>query len=294
MPFPLSQRDPILHAEALSAFERATISHNPKDITRSIGGSALALPDILAAKVKEAEEAGALPGQTGLEKITTPEVREVFERSLETTKAIYAKGQRFRGLDVPSYELFTNLDIARLGERFQDMESKDLEPQVLITPQLSKQDTVRLFSDRTGDNNVLRQGGLWAYETITDTIWDKLNVPDANQHQPTLTTPDGTVWTITLTSGTQKPQNPKTSHDDLAARNIPLLTISQYTRLQLGNIQEGRPPVDGNTWTWLSGTFSAGAAAPCGYWNPGFGQVRVSWNGVGYRGGGLGSRSPEG
>ena len=289
MPFSLSQRDPILHAEALSAFERATLSqYHPEDITRSIGGSALALPDILAAKVKEAEEAGALPGQTGLEKITDPEVREVFERSLETTKAIYAKGQRFRGLDVPSYELFTNLDIARLGERFQDMESKDLEPQVLITPQLSKQDTISLFSDRTKDDNVLRQGGLWVNDRITDTIWDELNVPGANQ--PTLTTPDGTVWTITLTSGTQKPQNPKTSHDDLAARNIPLLTISQYTRLQLGNIQEGRPPVDGNTWTWLSGTFSAGAAAPFGRWGPGLGQVDVGWNGVGRRGGYLGSR----
>ena len=83
MPFSLSQRDPILHAEALSAFERATLSqYHHEDITRSVGGSALALPDILAAKVKEAEEAGALPGQTGLEKITDPEVREVFERSL--------------------------------------------------------------------------------------------------------------------------------------------------------------------------------------------------------------------
>ena len=293
MPFPLSQRDPILHAEALSAFERAALSqYHPEDITRSVGGSALALPDILAAKVKEAEEAGALPGQTGLEKITDPEVREVFERSLETTKAIYAKGQRFRGLDVPSYELFTNLDIARLGERFQDMKSKDLEPQVLITPQLSKQDTISLFSDRTKDDNVLRQGGLWVNDKITDTIWDELNVPHANQ--PTLTTPDGTVWTVTLISGTQKPQNPKTSHDDLAARNIPLLTISQYTRLQLGNIQEGRPPVDSKTQTWLSGTFNAGAAAPCGYWYPGYGQVSVSWFDVGFRGGFLGSRSPEG
>ena len=293
MPFSLSQRDPILHAEALSAFERATLSqYHPKEISRSIGGSALALPDILAAKVKEAEEAGALPGQTGLEQITDPEVREVFERSLETTKAIYAKGQRFRGLDVPSYELFTNLDIARLGERFQDMESKDLEPQVLITPQLSKQDTISLFSDRTKDDNVLRQGGLWVNDNITDTIWDELNVPGANQ--PTLTTPDGTVWTITLTSGTQKPQNLKMSHNDLKAMNVPLLTISQYTRLQLGNIQEGRPPVDGNTWTWLSGTFSAGAAAPDGFWNPGYGQVVVGWYGVGFRGGGLGSRSPEG
>ena len=289
MPFSLSQRDPILHAEALSAFERATLSqYHHEDITRSVGGSALALPDILAAKVKEAEEAGALPGQTGLEKITDPEVREVFERSLETTKAIYAKGQRFRGLDVPSYELFTNLDIARLGERFQDMESKDLEPQVLITPQLSKQDTISLFSDRTKDDNVLRQGGLWVNDKITDTIWDELNVPHANQ--PTLTTPDGTVWTITLTSGTQKPQNLKMSHNDLKAMNVPLLTISQYTRLQLGNIQEGRPPVDGNTWTWLSGTFSAGAAAPCGGWGPGFGQVFVGWGVVGFRGGGLGSR----
>ena len=293
MPFSLSQRDPILHAEALSAFERATLSqYHPKEISRSIGGSALALPDILAAKVKEAEEAGALPGQTGLEKITDPEVREVFERSLETTKAIYAKGQRFRGLDVPSYELFTNLDIARLGERFQDMESKDLEPQVLITPQLSKQDTISLFSDRTKDDNVLRQGGLWVNDKITDTIWDELNVPHANQ--PTLTTPDGTVWTITLTSGTQKPQNLKMSHNDLKAMNVPLLTISQYTRLQLGNIQEGRPPVDGNTWTWLSGTFSAGAAAPYGRWFPGLGRVGVDWLDVGCRGGYLGSRSPEG
>lgn len=289
MPFSLSQRDPILHAEALSAFERATLSqYHPKEISRSIGGSALALPDILAAKVKEAEEAGALPGQTGLEQITDPEVREVFEQSLATTEAIYAKGPNFRGFDVPGYGEFTDVNFAYLGEQFQRMEIEGLEPQVLITPQLSKQDTISLFSDRTKDDNVLRQGGLWVNDNITDTIWDELNVPGANQ--PTLTTPDGTVWTITLTSGTQKPQNLKMSHNDLKAMNVPLLTISQYTRLQLGNIQEGRPPVDGNTWTWLSGTFSAGAAAPCGYWDPGYGQVRVSWNGVGSRGGYLGSR----
>ena len=293
MPFSLSQRDPILHAEALSAFERATLSqYHHEDITRSVGGSALALPDILAAKVKEAEEAGALPGQTGLEQITDPEVREVFERSLETTEAIYAKGPNFRGFDVPGYGEFTDVNFAYLGEQFQRMEIEGLEPQVLITPQLSKQDTISLFSDRTKDDNVLRQGGLWVNDKITDTIWDELNVPDANQ--PTLTTPDGTVWTITLTSGTQKPQNLKMSHNDLKAMNVPLLTISQYTRLQLGNIQEGRPPVDGNTWTWLSGTFSAGAAAPYGFWDPGGGQVDVYWSGVGLRGGYLGSRSPEG
>ena len=293
MPFSLSQRDPILHAEALSAFERAALSqYRPKEISRSIGGSALALPDILAAKVKEAEEAGALPGQTGLEQITDPEVREVFERSLETTEAIYAKGPNFRGFDVPGYGEFTDVNFAYLGEQFQRMKIKDLEPQVLITPQLSKQDTISLFSDRTKDDNVLRQGGLWVNDKITDTIWDELNVPGANQ--PTLTTPDGTVWTITLTSGTQKPQNLKMSHNDLKAMNVPLLTISQYTRLQLGNIQEGRPPVDGNTWTWLSGTFSAGAAAPCGNWFPGGGRVDVGWGGVGLRGGDLGSRSPEG
>ena len=293
MPFSLSQRDPILHAEALSAFERATLSqYHHEDITRSVGGSALALPDILAAKVKEAEEAGALPGQTGLEQITDPEVREVFERSLETTEAIYAKGPNFRGFDVPGYGEFTDVNFAYLGEQFQRMKIKDLEPQVLITPQLSKQDTISLFSDRTKDDNVLRQGGLWVNDKITDTIWDELNVPHANQ--PTLTTPDGTVWTITLTSGTQKPQNLKMSHNDLKAMNVPLLTISQYTRLQLGNIQEGRPPVDGNTWTWLSGTFSVGAAAPCGFWSPGGGRVSVSWAGVGDRGGILGSRSPEG
>ena len=289
MPFSLSQRDPILHAEALSAFERATLSqYHHEDITRSVGGSALALPDILAAKVKEAEEAGALPGQTGLEQITDPEVREVFERSLETTEAIYAKGPNFRGFDVPGYGEFTDVNFAYLGEQFQRMEIEGLEPQVLITPQLSKQDTISLFSDRTKDDNVLRQGGLWVNDNITDTIWDELNVPGANQ--PTLTTPDGTVWTITLTSGTQKPQNLKMSHNDLKAMNVPLLTISQYTRLQLGNIQEGRPPVDGNTWTWLSGTFSAGAAAPCGRWLPGVGQMYVDWNGVGGRGGSLGSR----
>ena len=293
MPFSLSQRDPILHAEALSAFERATLSqYHPKEISRSIGGSALALPDILAAKVKEAEEAGALPGQTGLEQITDPEVREVFERSLETTEAIYAKGPNFRGFDVPGYGEFTDVNFAYLGEQFQRMEIEGLEPQVLITPQLSKQDTISLFSDRTKDDNVLRQGGLWVNDKITDTIWDELNVPGANQ--PTLTTPDGTVWTITLTSGTQKPQNLKMSHNDLKAMNVPLLTISQYTRLQLGNIQEGRPPVDGNTQTWLSGTFSAGAAAPYGLWRPGDGQVFVGWSGVGRRGGDLGSRSPEG
>ncbi len=287
MPFPLSQRNPSLHAEAISAFERASqCSH--EDITRSVGGSALALQDILAAKVKEAEEAGALPGQTGLEQITDPEVREVFERSLETTEAIYAKGPNFRGFDVPGYGEFTDVNFAYLGEQFQRMEIEGLEPQVLITPQLSKQDTISLFSDRTKDDNVLRQGGLWVNDNITDTIWDELNVPGANQ--PTLTTPDGTVWTITLTSGTQKPQNLKMSHNDLKAMNVPLLTISQYTRLQLGNIQEGRPPVDGNTWTWLSGTFSAGAAAPYGNWNPGSGQVCVSWDGVGARVGILGSR----
>ena len=193
---------------------------------------------------------------------------------------------------MPGYGEFTDVNFAYLGEQFQRMKIKDLEPQVLITPQLSKQDTISLFSDRTKDDNVLRQGGLWVNDRITDTIWDELNVPHANQ--PTLTTPDGTVWTITLTSGTQKPQNLKMSHNDLKAMNVPLLTISQYTRLQLGNIQEGRPPVDGNTWTWLSGTFSAGAAAPCGRWLPGVGQMYVDWDGVGGRGGSLGSRSPEG
>ncbi len=291
MPFSLSQRDPILHAEATSAFERATSQRNPEDITRSLGGSAL--PDILAAKAKEAKETGALPGRTGLEKITNPEVREVFERSLETTKAIYTKGPNFRGFDVPGYGEFTDVNFAYLGEQFQRMEIEGLEPQVLITPQLSKQDTISLFSDRTKDDNVLRQGGLWVNDNITDTIWDELNVPGANQ--PTLTTPDGTVWTVTLISGTQKPQNPKTSHDDLAARNIPLLTISQYTRVQLGNIQEGRPPVDSKTQTWLSGTFNAGATAPCGRWGgPRGGLVLVDWLGVGDRVGYLGSRSPEG
>jgi hypothetical protein len=67
-----------------------------------------------------------------------------------------------------------------------------------------------------------------------------------------------------------------------------------YLAAQARKLQNNQQPLDEAGWSWLHGTFDAGARAPSGYWFRDYGQVGVGWREVGYRYGGLGSRSPVG
>lgn len=58
------------------------------------------------------------------------------------------------------------------------------------------------------------------------------------------------------------------------------------------SLQEQRTPVDGETYTWLQGTFKGGSRAPYGFWFSGDGRVGLDWSGSGYRDDSLGVRPP--
>ena len=227
------------------------------------------------------KEAPALDG------MRSPEVRAAFENAFSLAHKIY-------GLEPPSPEEFA----ARMPDVFASLaEAHETvsEPEMLVTPHLTKQETIGLFArkarDTTIPNNPLEQrndgDGLWISTNITDAVWDTMDTP--SDTQATAEAADGTMWSLVVTSGANKPKHIGESYQDVQRAGVVPLTISQYLALQLAHLESGKQLVDNSTGTWLQGKPDS-SRAPVGGWRPDRGRVDVDLFGVDRRGGRLGAR----
>ncbi|HUC96113.1 MAG TPA: hypothetical protein VMR16_00395, partial [Candidatus Saccharimonadales bacterium] len=278
------------------------------------------LADIVRADTAEAKTKGVIEG-SGLEQVSNPDIKRNFETAFEGTEQLFAR----ISLTTPTPEEFVSVgvDFVSLGEKFERMKSEDLEPILVITPNLpltdggpiriSSQDWVSLYSAMTRDttipNNPLNiqndSEGLWINSDVRVSANDLLKQEEervlyANDihmvsHGASFK-PGDVYWTVALLPTTDNPQGLNTPRADYEAVDDPkkskLSTISQYLTLQAIRIQSGQSPVDTDTYSWLHGTFNGGTQAPYGDWSSGNGLVYVYWDDVGNQDDYMGVRLP--
>lgn len=237
---------------------------------------------------------------SGLDCIENPETRKAFEQSFRTTDAVYKP----LGLEQPTLMEWMDKGVNFLGiaAKYERMQSAGFEPEILITAHLGIDDTTALFKEKTFDNSVpknpLREFEAVAWGMLDIGLrpedWEAMDIPHAGQ-PVVASTGHTTTWTFGLITGSRMPQLP----GDQVHAVCP--TVSQYLRLQLGRIQEGRIPVDGvnatsgdnqyySTWLDTTGFDCDTDWGVYGSWNERNGIVHVNHEyvgdilaGIGYR-----------
>lgn len=291
MPLPLSERNPTLHAEAVTAFERAqTASGNISQDIADVALSTVDMAAIIAARTKEAKEAGGLGGQEGLEVIANLETREAFERSFSEFTSLFER----IGFTTPTPEEFASANpdiLAHWSGVYERMQDNGLEPDVSIAPLADTSEWKALYANlqddaAVNDDGRIKDGGLWMNEDV-EANWTHLTDQTTSD---ILTAADGTKWIMQVNPGIAEAPNVDTVYTDTDIQMSP----HAYLATQARRLAHHRPPLDTDGYSWLHGTFDSGAHAPSGYWGRDYGRVRVAWVGVSFRLGNLGSRSPVG
>lgn len=310
--------NPQIAVDVQAAYEKNLAAGRVVDSGFAGDVASAGLADIVRAETAAAKEAGDLAG-SGLDQISSPEIKRNFETAFAETERLFGRVI----LDAPSVEQFTaaRVDFVNLEKEYKRMEQAELKPTLVISPvlPLTKEASSYLIkdwqhiydfltADTTIPNNPLKKqtdgNGLYIAENVRYNAKDlfqqemkRINDnPDINQaYVPTNDNSD-LAWTVALLPTTDKPQELQTAHTLHENTNDPthseLATISQYLTLQATSIQAGLSPVDKDTYSWLQGTFNDGARAPCGFWDSGYGRVRVNWDGVGSQRDDMGVRLP--
>lgn len=266
------------------------------------------LADVAAAAAAEATSLAAEAG-------CLPELSKEFTSTAETSRFANSEVFAALGLETPSLgELAAaGIDFLKLETAHKTLEHLGHEPSLVIAPLLPAEDWKTVFqtlqdNPRVNHDNRIKEGGLYIDDSI-ETNWDQLN------DSPHTVTVNGQGWQVLVLPGTSRPI--ETSLDHKGATNAAKLGYSLYTTAQELDIPHEaltpdnlhptiaaylthqatllhtlETPLDGTTYSWLSGTFQDGSRAPRGYWYSVDGQVRVYWDVVGYRDGGLGVRLP--
>ena len=285
------------HSYTLAEVERmheTALSRRSAEELAAVGADLGALAAATALRNRQSGKTD-LPPDEGLEAIFSPDAKVAFEVAFDNTQQLFDR----IGLELPSPEQFSGagVDFAHLGAEFERMEDEGLQPKIIATVHgLGASVWRTLYENLQNDSIVnrdgtIKNGGLYIDSTVAEN-WNKLDqVPPTVLGVPYTGTNTHTAhaaWTIRLVPGTDRPTNTNVDH---AVNNGTHPTITEYLTLQANCLQERRPPIDSNTWTWLNGTFGNGQA-PLGAWLSDYGQVRVYWSYVDYRYAALGSRLP--
>ena len=255
----------------------------PRYVKNSLGAAGMSTAEALW----DADRAG------GLEGITNPETQAALERSFSEFPTLF--GCIY--LTTPTPEECTAADpeiFTYWSGVYERMQENDLEPEVTIAPLASVPQLRALYKNLQNDAKVnhdgrIKDGGLFINNDVAKN-WDHLTEQTILAADTVVTTADGTKWIIQVNPGTVEAPNAGAPHTDTDIHISPHV----YLAAQARKLQNNQQPLDEAGWSWLHGTFNAGARAPDGFWNRVNGQVRVGWNEVGSRYDNLGSRSPVG
>jgi hypothetical protein len=200
-------------------------------------------------------------------------------------------GQHTLGEFLSGFES-TELDY-HVANAYEAMRKLGFEPQIIIGPSsASKEWWQGVYKDLPGTKN----GGLYIDQSVGQ-VWSELPSPsDAN-------------WFVSVVPATSKPTiisdhmlnwHNQPAVEAIATSSLPFgtrtemavahTTIAEYLTLQATKLTDSEPPIDSETYTWLSGTFDNGTKAPYGYWFPDVGQVRLRWNDPSSQSDGIGAR----
>jgi len=279
----------------VTTMHETALSHRSAEDLAAAGAD---LGALAAATALRNEQSGTinLPPNEGLEVIANKNIKQAFETAFDTSQQVFD----YISMTVPSPEQFheAGVDFARIADEYEHMENEGLEPQLVVAPHHGSLDTWQdLYTSLTEDpaTPLKKQSdgnGLWVSDDVANAWADLDKLPD-DIPLPVVTMDDyskymDVSWTLRIIPGTNKPTNTNVDHD---TNNAVHPTIAEYLTMQAARFQNAEQPVDGDSWTWLNGTFGSGRA-PCGRWGSGRGQVYVLWDDVGNRADGLGSRLP--
>ena len=308
---------PLTPEQTRTHYERAITNRSPEALAASGADlGALALSDAL-----RNQQSGKLDHlrRGELEEIASPETRASFEQAFTSSERLVGYlGDPTINAPTPEDMVERGADISYLADAFEHMKTEGLDPHIVLTPHgLGAERWRKIAAEMTADasipNNPLQARddghGLWI-SAEAEANWyafDKAPAATTNPAHPgslptfeTIAANGDTIsWTIRIIPGTSRPDHLGLSYKDAKAQDIAHQTVPEMLTDKLTTIMVGKEPsdtiVDGSYYySWCDNGDPAGAAAPCGRWNPGGGRVRVSWDGVGNRYDDLGSRPPVG
>lgn len=240
----------------------------------------------------------------------------IVEASLQSSEDI---SERI-GVDSPQLgELIAaDINFDRLRGAHEIMMGIGQEPELVIAPVLSPESWRAVYQSLEDDVLVnhdkrIRGGGLYIANEITEN-WSRFH-PE-QEHDIIL---GDLRWHIMIISATDKPPLCNIFQDGLATYNDPRKTldpnvenraselditldelrkgyinptIAAYLTLQATRLQNGSPPLDTQTDTWLQGTFNNKSRAATSIWNPRNGRVELNSYVVERRAARIGTRLP--
>ena len=198
----------------------------------------------------------------GLGQIKNPETKRIFETSFATSERIFERID----LTVPTPEQLSDdgIDLGALGAIYEQMVLDDLEPAIVLSPNLGLLRWKLLYMDLVNDKVVnadrrLSGDGLAVYTEVA-AWWDELalpsmGVPVVHAINDELGEQGLVGWTLRLIPSTQEPThlNVPQSHN-----NAEHPTVGEYLSLQAARIQNLQTPIDSSgTNTWLKGSFNS-------------------------------------
>lgn len=119
--------------------------------------------------------------------------------------------------------------------------------------------------------------------------FDALDAAPTGDAAPAVEAPGGVRWTLRLVPAGSRP-----ARLGLGFAHGPHPTLPEMLMLQLMRVVSGEPPVDAESFTWLSGSLADGRLAARHVYDASDGVVRISCREVGSQGPHLGARPPVG
>lgn len=187
------------------------------------------------------------------------------------------------GLNLPMWPDFETAGYSKkeLVDAYNHMQAENLEPELVIAPQLTLSQIERLFNSLSDDTSVpnhrLFDAGVFIDPGMRNNqVWNRF-CDQGSPFQPIATvsntaTPE-TNWTICIIPGTARSLYSNTPYDSFEPWQI-LPTIPQLVALHAQRIQTGKTMVDEEVWSWARCEVGE-EHAPAVRWSPGEGVIDI-------------------
>ncbi|GAB2553977.1 hypothetical protein [Leucobacter ruminantium] len=219
-------------------------------------------------------------GGIGFDEVADPAISARFEAAFAAARAAADR----LGAPLPEPEAFTAAGVP--FERLASAMAAD--PELLPVPAphgLGSERWRRAFAHGDVDGLVLATEALREFDAL-----DALDAtPTGEAAPPAVEAPGGVRWTLRLVPAGHRP-----ARLGLGFSHGPHPTLPEMLMLQLMRVMSGEPPVDAESFTWLSGSLADGRLAARHVYDASDGVVRISCREVGSQGPHLGARPPVG
>lgn len=282
-------------ASVTRLYEAALARHDLRDVGRAQSFEVLVRAEAL--RLERAAAAAAPTDRYGLlHDLGVPGLINAYQGA----ESIYARG----GMTVPEPSAFAKAGVQweALASSYRALAMRSADPDLVVAPVLPldaatvggvaaswREFYAVLTSDHSIANNPLRarpdgHGLQFGSALRSDGAVSNLHaqeISSARSNYHSVEDDRGVRWTVAVVS----------LNDAAAPTNTPYLadaenhiSPSEYLAVQARRIIEQKTPLDVHTWTWLRGVIGSesGEHALAGVWVPGYGQIRLYANPVGY------------